>query len=488
MSDKLLSENDQGETMLSRRGFLAAATTGAAGLLSGKSHAAAPGLPNGPGTAYQPATMAELPPGDTRLALDGGSPVRATKLKANFPGPLYYDEQERKELIEVLDHRAPFRWYGIGPKGGAPCKCDEFEKQFAEHQHTRYCVAVTSGTMALYTAVAALGVGPGDEVILPTWTWYSCYNAIVAAGGTPVFAEIDESFDVDPAGIENHITPRTKVIMAVHIAGEPADMDPILEIARRHKLKVLEDCAQSLGAKYKGRPVGSMGDCGIYSFQECKTISAGEGGAVVTSNPDIFERASRYHDLGMLRGPHAAWLGGPPRLDQFCGGQFRMSEFTGAVMRAQLRKLDRIVADFCARADRVTQGIQDLPGIRLRKVNDAQGRLPSAVYFRTDGKAQRDWFINALEAENISAGKMEGSEILPVVPYIEKKQTVEANWPSFAAPWAQQLTYGRACCAQTLDIHNRYVGIMIDPTFTNEDVDDIVAAVRKVYRASPTRA
>jgi len=217
--------------------------------------------------------------------VDGGSPVRATKLKSNFPGPLYYDEEERRELVEVLEGRSPFRWYGIGPKGKSPNKCNHFEREFAEHQGTKYCVAMTSGTAALFTAVAALGVGPGDEVILPAWTWYSCYNAILAAGGTPVFAEIDNSMNIDPGDIERHITPRTKVIMVVHIMGEPADLDPIMAIARKHHLKVLEDCAQSVGATYKGRAVGSIGDCGIYSFQLCKTISAGEGGALVTSDP-----------------------------------------------------------------------------------------------------------------------------------------------------------------------------------------------------------
>jgi 8-amino-3,8-dideoxy-alpha-D-manno-octulosonate transaminase len=484
MRDKSPHENDPHELVLNRRRFLAAAA-GAVALGTATADTSA-GMPSGSGSLH-PATMIAPPAGDDRLALEGGSPVRATKLEPNFPGPLYYDEQERRELAEVLERRAPFRWYGIGPKGGAPCKCDEFEKEFAEHQHRRYAVAVTSGTMALFTAMAALGVGPGDEVILPAWTWYSCYNAIVAVGGTPVFAEIDESFDIDPEDVEKHITPRTKVIMAVHISGEPADMDPILEIARGRKLKVLEDCAQSMGAKYKGQPVGSMGDCGIYSFQECKTISAGEGGAVVMSDPYLFERAARYHDLGTLRGPHAEWLGGPPRLGQICGGQFRMSEFTGAVMRAQLRKLDRIVADFRVRTDRVVQAIQDLPGITFRKVNDEEGRLPSSVYFRAKAKSDRDWFIKALNAENISAGKMEGSEILPVVPYIEKKQTVETGWPSFASSWAQGVTYGRACCERTLDIYDRYVGIMMDPTFTDQDVNDIIAAIRKVYKASATR-
>jgi len=362
-----------------------------------------------------------------RLAIDGGSPVRATKLQANFPGPLYYDDEERREILDVLDGRAPFRWYGIGPKGGSPDKCDKFEKEFAAHQGTRYCVAVTSGTAALITAMAALGAGPGDEVILPAWTWYSCYDAIIAAGATPVFAEIDDSMDIDPTDIERHITSRTKIIMAVHIMGEPADMDPILAVARKHNLKVLEDCAQSAGATYKGHPVGSMGDCGTYSFQLCKTITAGEGGALVTSDPVIFERAARFHDIGELRPFHAAMLGGMPRLDPGVGWQFRMSEWTGAVMRAQLRKLDRIAADFRDKGTRVAQRVAELQGIRFRKTNDPDGGLRSSVYFRTAGKEQRDSFIKAIEAENIPADTIEGSVILPLKPFHRQQATTRAR-------------------------------------------------------------
>lgn len=416
------------------------------------------------------------------LAVDGGAPVRSTKLGANYPGPLYYDEEERRELGDVLDRRAPFRWYGIGPKGKKPDKCNLFEREFAAHMGAKYCVAVTSGTAALITALAALGAGPGEEVILPAWTWYACYDAVIATGATPVFAEIDDSMNLDPTDIERHITPRTKILMPVHIMGEPADMDPILAVARQHNLKVLEDAAQSCGATYKGRHLGSMGDAGIYSFQVCKTITAGEGGAVLTSDPAILERLARIHDLGMLRPPHAAMLGGPARMDKVPGYNFRMNEFTGAVMRAQLRKLDRIAADFRERGRRVAEGIQDLPGICLRKLSDPQGGLRSAVLFRTSDRAQRDRVAAALEAENVPAAIMEGSVILPLEPFIEKKQTVENHWPSFDGPEGN-VSYGRGCCPRTLEIYNRYVGVLIDPTYSKQDVTDLIAAVRKVYLA-----
>ena len=152
-------------------------------------------------------------------------------------------------------------------------------------------------------------MGPGDEVILPAWTWHSCYTTILMTGALPVFAEVDESFTLDAADVEAKITPQTKVIMAVHLFGAPADMDRIMAVARKHGLKVLEDVAQSAGAQYKGKRLGTIGDAGIYSFQLHKMITAGEGGAVVTADPMVFERASRFHDLGLLRPgpPGGAW-------------------------------------------------------------------------------------------------------------------------------------------------------------------------------------
>jgi 8-amino-3,8-dideoxy-alpha-D-manno-octulosonate transaminase len=417
----------------------------------------------------------------SNLALYGGTPVRASRLEAEVAGPQYYDDEERRALIEVLETKAPFRYQSF--RGGPPPdKCTGFEREFAEHQHARYCVAVTSGTMALYTAMAALDIGPGDEVILPTYTWYACYNSILSAGALPVFAEIDDSMNIDPADIEHRITPRTKAIMAVHLLGEPADMDPIITIAQRHHLKVLEDSAQSVGATYKGRPVGSIGDCGTFSFQVSKTISAGEGGAVITNDPEIFERAARFSDVGFLREVHAKKLSRAPHYNIFAAGQFRMNEFTGAVMRAQVRKLDRIVADYRDKGIRVTEAIHSLEGIRFRKLND-EGGLRRVVFIRAGDKGQRDELIRALEAENIAAGPMEGSVMLPMVPYVEQKQTLEAGWPSFQSADGREIRYGADTCRRSHAIYASYAGIYMDPKFSDQDVADIIAAVRKVYPA-----
>ena len=155
---------------------------------------------------------------EEKLAVSGGAPVRATALKADFWGTQYYDEKEQQQLMDVLSTRRPFRWYG--PGGEPPAKVAGFEKEFAARMQTRYALGVTSGTAALQCAMAALQIGPGDEVILPAWTWHSCFNAIVLAGALPVFAEIDESFNIDPADIESKITPQTKAIMAVAPTGQ----------------------------------------------------------------------------------------------------------------------------------------------------------------------------------------------------------------------------------------------------------------------------
>src|SRR5207245_10252425 len=180
--------NGGGSNMIDRRKFLAAASAGVSA-----AHAA------------------------PKLALAGGTPVRAKALKAGFWGPQYYGEEEQQQLKDVLTTRRPFRWYG--PGADPPLKVATFEQEFAARIGTRYALAVTSGTAALQCAMAALQIGPGDEVILPAWTWHSCYNAVVLAGALPVFAEIDESFNIDPSDIEGRITPQTKAILVAHLQG-----------------------------------------------------------------------------------------------------------------------------------------------------------------------------------------------------------------------------------------------------------------------------
>jgi 8-amino-3,8-dideoxy-alpha-D-manno-octulosonate transaminase len=407
-----------------------------------------------------------------KLAVDGGTPVRTTPLATGNWGPLYYDGQEQAQLTQVLESRKPFRFANSLEQS----KVAIFENEYAARMQTKYALAVTSGTAALHVALAALEVGPGDEVIIPAWTWYSCYATVIQVGALPVFAEIDESFNLDPADIERHITPQTRVIMVVHLQGNPADMDPILALAKKHNLKVLEDCSQSVGASYKGRPLGSMGDIGIYSLQQSKTITAGEGGAVVTSDPYLFERAVRFHDVTVRRDF-------PAKLHYMPGLNYRMNEFTGGVLLAQLRKLDTIIGSVRRNAGRVYSGIGDLPGVRLRRLPDPKGELGTGVFIGFRDAEERQRYAAAMKGEGVPVAGPAGSVVLPVVPEIEQKVTVTPRWPSFASERGKSIRYGRECCPRTIDILGRFAGVMTGPKYTERDTGDAVAAIRKVYPA-----
>lgn len=412
-----------------------------------------------------------------KLAIDGGLPVRTDTLNYRPYGPQFYDEVEKQELLDVLESKAPFRWRGDDSK------VLQFEQAYAEHIGVNHALGVTSGTTALFTAMAALEIGPGDEVILPAWTWYADYDAIVLAGGLPVFAEIDESFNLDPADIESKITTRTKAIIVVHLQGCPADMDPIIEIARKHDLRVLEDCAQCLGGKYQGKYVGSIGDIGINSFQLSKSITSGEGGAVVTNDAELFERALRFHDVGSVRSPYKEEFSGG-LLTAFASCNFRMNEFTGAVLKGQLKKLETICGGLRKNSRTVRQGIADLPGIKLRKTPDPSGDLGVTVFLDHGTRKARDHFLRALRAEGIASRGPSGSVVLPTDQRIENKVTVHPLWPSFTSPEGKAIQYGSVCCPRTIDILGRYGGVIMDPNFSDAELQDIVKAIRKVFLAT----
>jgi 8-amino-3,8-dideoxy-alpha-D-manno-octulosonate transaminase len=421
-------------------------------------------------------TWANSTEGQEKLAIEGGTPVRKIALHSRPYGPQFYDDVEKRELLEVLESKNPFRWWG------GNSKVLQFEKAYAAHLGVKYAMAVTSGTTALYTAMAGIGIGPGDEVILPAWTWYADYDAVVLSGALPVFAEIDESFAIDPQDIEARITPRTKAIVPSHLQGGVADLDAILAIARKHKLLVVEDCAQCAGGRYKGKYVGSIADMGINSFQLSKTITSGEGGAVTTNDPKLFERALRFHDVGMIRSPYAESLGGG-LLAAFAACNFRMNEFTGAVLKGQLQKLETICARLRGAARKVREAIADLPGLKLRKSADPEGDLGSVVFLDLGTKRRRDKFLRAMAAEGVPASPPGGSVILPTAPQIEKKSTIHPAWPSFQTPAGKAIRYGKEACPRTIDILGRSAGVTMDPSYSDEDLNDVARAIRKVLPA-----
>lgn len=391
-------------------------------------------------------------------------------------GPFYYGDEEEGAVVSVVDSGSPFRYWGPGK----PEHVNRFEEQFAHYMGARFAVGVTSGTAALDCAITGLGVGPGDEVIVPAYTWWSDYTCVVHAGALPVFADIDETFNLDPERFKSKITPRTKAVIAVHLLGGPCDMDPIMEIAKQNGIAVLEDCAQCVGGSYKGKKLGTIGDVGIYSFQINKMITSGEGGAVVTNEPTIYERAVRFHDMGGTRSVFNKRLGGAKE-KTFAGENFRMNEFTGAVLGAQLSKLDRMIIDMRLHANAIRDGIADIDGLVMRSMPDPDGDIGYAVYFDAGDKEGRDRCIRQLRKQNVPASALSGSVLLPIQESVINKRTRHPAWPSFNSPEGKAIQYGRECCVQTLNVYDRFVQIRIGPNYTMKEDEYIAKAVRELF-------
>lgn len=283
---------------------------------------------------------------------------------AGGPGACLIGKEEEQELLDVVRGGYLFR-YGEENKNGYQHKVVTFEREMAEKMGHRYVFATSSGTGALMCCLSALGIGAGDEVIVPGFTFIASIVAIVLVNAMPVLAEIDESLNIDPTKIESLITPHTKAIMPVHMYGNPCDMDAIMAIAKKHNLKVIEDSCQGVGAKYKGKYLGSIGDMGAYSLNMYKTITCGDGGFVGTSDPELYERGFGYHDQGHKPNRTGAEIGNRALV----GMNMRMNELSGAVALAQGRKLDGIVQTMRRNKALLKQQLKDVK-IGYRKIND----------------------------------------------------------------------------------------------------------------------
>lgn len=246
-----------------------------------------------------------------------------------------FGQEEIDAVTAVLKSKQFFRY-----RGGEDGEVTQSEKIMREQLGCRYALATTSGTGALICGLVGFGVGPGDEVIVPAYTWLASAGAILSVGAIPVLAEVDETLTLDPEDLERKIGPRTKAVIPVHMGGRPSDMDRIMAVAKKHGLKVLEDCCQAIGGSYKGKPLASIGDAGAYSFNQFKNITCGEGGAFFTSDKKIYERGLYYHDMGCTFRSHAKDL----TEEAFLGNTFRMNEILGAVLRVQLGRIDSIIA------------------------------------------------------------------------------------------------------------------------------------------------
>lgn len=293
-----------------------------------------------------------------------------------MPGFEIFGEEERKEVQDVLDTGILFR-YGFDQARKGNWKAKTFEKELAERIGAGYCHLCSSGTTALYTALASCGVGGGDEVIVPPFTFVATIEAVLNIGAIPVFAEIDETLCLYPEGIEAAITPRTKAVLPVHMCGAMAHIDKIQDLCDQRELVLIEDACQALGATFGGRFLGTFGQMGCFSFDPVKTITCGEGGAVVTNSHHLYETADAYADHGHDH------IGNDRGLESHAilGSNFRISELNAAVGLAQLRKLDFILKKQREHKTIIKKALEKSSEITFRTVPDEGGDSATFLSF-----------------------------------------------------------------------------------------------------------
>ena len=322
-------------------------------------------------------------------AIAGGTPVRST------PFPSW--PRVTEAAVDAVTQAARD---GVWGSVSGPRKL-EFERRFAEYHDAEYGLAVTNGTISLQLALTALGVGSGDEVIVPAYTFLATATAVLGVNALPVFADLDDTICLDPDAFEAAITPRTKAVIPVHLAGHPADMDRINAIAARHGIGVVEDAAHAHGAVWNGRHVGAIGDIGSWSFQASKNMSGGEGGALTTDDPELAEMLWSLHNCGRQR--DGVWYE-----HTLLGGNHRMTEFQAALLGTQLDTLDADLDRRERSAARLAAGLAEIPGLQPVRRDPRVGRHAFHLYqlwydAAAFGGLSRADFLAALRAEGIPA-------------------------------------------------------------------------------------
>lgn len=293
-----------------------------------------------------------------------------------MPGYELFGAEEKKEISDVLNTGVLFRYEFAEQRQGI-WKVKEFEEKFAAYCGARHAQAVTSGTAALKVALTALGVGPGDEVITQGFTFVATWEAILETGAVPVFTEVDATLNMDPEDLKKKIGPRTRCIIPVHMLGAAAKISEIATIAKQRNIPLLEDTAQAAGGRVGGRHLGTFGQCGTFSFDSVKTLTTGEGGMIITEDPELWRKMSEYQDHGHDHFANPGGRGGEGR--SFIGFNYRMMELQGAIGLAQLQKLDGMLATQRAIKSRLKSAASVLPGVGFRHLVDAQG--DSATFF-----------------------------------------------------------------------------------------------------------
>jgi len=379
-----------------------------------------------------------------------------------FPGVYWVDRKEEKAVLDVLRKGSLFRYYGLKK----PVYVDKFEALARKYYGAKYALGVNSGTGALFTTMMALGVGPGCEVIVPSFMWVATVGAIVQLNAIPVLCEVDESLTMDPVDLEKKITPRTKLIVPVHMAGAPSDMKSIMAVARKHNVAVLEDCAQCNGGEIHGQKVGTFGDMGIFSLQLNKNMTSGEGGLVITNNEKLFTKAFGAHDMGLIRVKGRL---APPPPDCLLWGQGRrMTELCGAVASVQIQKLPKILANMRKSKVRIKKMIK---GAAFRKLHDPSGDTGPFMILILDSEARAQSVVEKIRAGGLhNAFRIAdyGLHIYYNIPSLVNKIPVSPA----GNPWAMRenaqsvYSYAKGACPKSDELFARSVLVPIPSKLT----------------------
>ena len=357
---------------------------------------------------------------------------------------------------------------------------DQFEQEFAAHMGVKHCLCLSSGTGALIASMTALGIGPGDEVIVPGYTFMATAMAVLAVGAIPVLVEVNETLTMDMKDVEAKITKDTKAVIPVHMQGFPCDMDALLGLKKKYNFFIIEDACQSDGGSYKGKHLGSIGDCGAFSFNYFKIISCGEGGAVLTNDLKTFQRAIIYHDVGT-----SFWAYDQPITEPlFSGINMRSNEILGAILRVQLKRLNGIITDLRKVKKTIMDATSKLPGIRYNPSNDIAGDcgvcLPAI--FETVGKAER--FEKAMGEpchRPINTGKHVYSAWTPI---LEKRGAYITGMDPYFNPKNKELRKDvtEKTCPKTLDILNRTVYFPLNCDWTEAEVNQKIDLIKNAAK------
>ena len=405
-----------------------------------------------------------------RLAIEGGEPVR----KEPFPPRIQIGQEELEAVVNLME-RCMREGGAFDRYGGT--EVDAFEEEFAKYFGAKYATAVSSGTASIHSALGALRLNVGCEVISSPITDPGAVAPILFQNCIPVFADVDpETFNMDPKSLEERITPKTKAVIVAHIAGQPCDMDPIMEIAEEHNLTVIEDCSQAHDALYKGRKAGTIGHVGCFSLMSGKHItSGGQGGMMITDDEELYWNAKRFADRGKPFGTTAEG-------NIFLGNNYRMTELEAAIGRVQLRKLPKIVEARRRFVARLEKEMKDLETVRLGKVIEGAVSSYWFVFLRVYEsrlKVTMEEFGRAVRAEGIPVGG-KYDHLVYEKPWIRDRRTYGDSQCPWVCPfWGGTIKYEGSCpnARRAIDTH---LVLPIHECYTDREAMDIAEALRKV--------